>query len=326
MVVSYARRCRPPGILTGIALALSLFGTGCEQQQKAASPVISLADDPALGPALADSGGCAMDDIEGNGLTSNGLSGNGICQNGLAAKALDMSGLKWPGFAKWFNVNPALSDMVMKYVYRCAAGSGASISWTNPTTGASYTWLGGLGLAPGWTGGAKASVAEQQVVSACLGALTNKYGVSVTIAVEGRTATGTQLSLTPTELADFPQREGCFFGNLFSNQGVFVGADYTGWNPAYSSVRACTLSTAAGQSSDCPPLINVGLCSAACKRDVTNTFYESCTYNGVTYKALNTRVKWSDIYRCGDGVCQMTEKCGTGTSADSCQSDCGVCP
>jgi hypothetical protein len=310
--------------LRAASLALLLL-VGCSAEAPV-SGLTEAADDPLLGPALA-ANNCALASVAGNGLITNGLATNGLCQNGLAGQALTVAGLATPSFAPWFNSHPILSDVVMRYVYKCAAPAGTSISWKNPTTGFTHTWPGGLGLAPGWTGGAKATLAEQQVVTACLGALVNKFGVNVNIALEGRTAAGAQLTVGPTELADYPQKEACFFGNLFANEGVFSAVDHTRMSSTLSSSRACNLDlTAIGTATECPPMVMAGECRFLCKLDATGTFYETCTYNGVTYKPLTTRIKSSDIYRCGDGVCQMTEHCGPGKTYDSCQKDCGLCP
>ena len=215
----------------------------------------------------------------------------------------------------------------MRYAYKCAAADGASLTWTNPVTGQSYTWVGGLGLATSWVGGTPATVAEQQVVTACLGALVNKYGAHVTLAVEGRTATGEAIPPDPDELSTFSVREACFFGNLFTNEGVFVGVDHPAWDPSVSSVRACAIdSQAVGLSIDCPPEYYVGSCADSCTPDESGTFYESCAFNGVSYRPLVTRLNPSDVYTCGDGVCQISEHCGTGTESNNCNSDCGLCP
>ena len=48
--------------------------------------------------------------------------------------------------------------------------------------------------------------------------------------------------------------------------------------------------------------------------------------NGIQYKVLTTRLRPSDVYTCGDGVCQVSEHCGTGQTADNCGLDCGPCP
>ena len=267
-----------------------------------------------------------MNAIGGNGLTPNGLTGNGLCGNGLAAGGLDAVRLASPSFATWFNTNPALSEVVMKYVYRCAAAAGRTINWTNPATGVAYAWPGGLGLAPGWVGGSPATVPEQQLVSACLAALTNKYGVSIKLAVEGRDALGVQLPIESGELKTYSVREGCFFGNLFAGQGVLSGLDHARWADPQSSARACAFdNTTAGMSTQCPPIVFVGSCKDFCVLDGTKTFYESCTYNGVTFKPLTTRILPTDVFTCGDGVCQYTERCGTRSEWWQCR-DCGACP
>jgi hypothetical protein len=310
------------GTLNLVVLAFALSSVACEPNVR--SGVTETASDPALGKVLVHAN-CIVNKSNGQGQTAKP---NGICQNGLAAQGLDeASGLATSSFATWFNSDPTLSDVVMQYVYRCAAPPERSISWTNPATGASYTWAGGLGLAPGWTGGASATVAEQQIVSACLGAMVNKYGVHVTILLEGQTATGTSIGTEPWELATFPVKEACFFGNVFANEGIFVGLDHPAWDPKTSSSRACALDQkSVGPSTECPPMYFVESCARNCQLDSTGTYYRSCTYNGVTYKPLTTRIQPSDVYTCGDGVCEFTEHCGSGTTADSCEADCGLCP
>jgi hypothetical protein len=313
-------RAHGPALRGAMAILLAA-ATACGPSHEQGSGVVEAASDPALGPAL------AATDCTANLVAGNGMTGNGLCQNGLAAQGLTLAALSGTNFASWFNVNPGLSDMVMKYVYRCAARAGTSLNWKNPTTGVTYTWAGGPGLATGWTGGAAATVAEQQVVTACLGALTNKYGVSVTIAVEGRSATGVQIPILPTELATFSVQEGCFFGNLFAGQGVFVGLDHSSWDSKTSSVRGCAIDhQSTGPSIDCPPMYYIDYCAKSCTLDATGTFYETCKFNGVTYKPLTTRLMPSDVYKCGDGVCQMTESCGSGADWNNCKSDCGLCP
>ena len=90
----------------------------------------------------------------GNSMTPNGLSANGLSLNGLSLNGLSANGLSTTAFASWFNSNPAdVSDMVMRYLVRCAVPSGQSRTWTHPSTGRSYTWAGELGLTPGWAGG-----------------------------------------------------------------------------------------------------------------------------------------------------------------------------
>ncbi len=262
-----------------------------------------------------------------NATAGNGLSGNGLCQNGLGAAGLNLARMNASDFAAWFNQSPRLASTMMKYLYRCAAPPWQSVTWTNPGTGFRYTWSGGLGLAPGWANGAAPTTDEQQLITACLAALTNKYGISVQLAIEGRSATGAQISINPGELSTYSVREGCFFGNVFAGQGFFVGLDRWPFDSRTSSARACALDTRfEGSTTGCPPIYQVGYCRDLCVLDATRTFYETCTLDGVTYRPLTTRISPSDVYWCGDGVCQFTESCGWGYDADHCGLDCGPCP
>jgi hypothetical protein len=259
-----------------------------------------------------------------NGLSVNGLSVNGLSVNGLSVNGLSVNGLSTATFRDWFTADPAVRDTVMRYVVRCAVPSGQARTYTSPVTGLTYQWQGQLGLAPGWASGAPATLAEQQVVSACLAAHTNKYGLAVSISVQGQTAQGVPIPTTPEELASHSAREACFFGNLFTAGGIFAATDRPTLNAAESTPRACGLTSHPG-TTECAPMAHVGFCSDFCTLDASGLFYSQCTYNGVAYQPLTTRILPSDIYRCGDGTCQFTEHCGTGTTYDSCAADCGPC-
>ncbi len=214
----------------------------------------------------------------------------------------------------------------MKYVVRCSLPAGESLSYQDPTSGSSYTWEGELGLAPGWAGGESISEAEQQLVSACLAAHVNKFGLHVPLSVLGRTAQQQPIPYTSDELQSFSRREACFFGNLFTNEGVFAGGDGAYLTESESSPRACGLTTRDDVGvSQCSPITHVQNCDTLCTLDPSGLFYTQCTYNGRTYLPLTTRIRTADVYTCGDGVCQFTESCGTGTQANSCLSDCGPC-
>jgi hypothetical protein len=303
----------------GLALALASVMAGCGTGDT--PPAVGVA-----GSALSEANG-----LSPNGLSRNGLSRNGLSRNGLSRNGLSRNGLLSAEFQSWFAVDPATSAAVMTYVVRCAAPAGQSYSFTSPTTGVTYTWSGSLGLAPGWASGLEATVAEEQVITACLAAHVNKYGRQVVISVLGQGATGVPIPTGKNELPTYSQREGCFFGNFFEDEGVFVGLDHQIWDHSYSSARACAFDIfGVGPSADCPPVNNVGPCWLLCKADPTGTYYTSCGVwvNGAwkSYLPITTRILPADVYRCGDGTCQFTEQCGTGTTADSCQADCGVCP
>jgi hypothetical protein len=222
-----------------------------------------------------------------NGLAMNGLAMNGLAMNGLAMNGLAMNGLASASFSKWFQKDPALADMVMHYLVRCAVPSRQSRTYTNPKTGQVYTWEGSLGLAPGWAGGSPASVAEQRIITACLAAHANRFGLHLTLSLLGRGADGANIPFTPSELKKYPIREACFFGNLFTREGVFVGVDVDTLGVDNITTRAC-------QDNNCAPLVLVGTCQQYCTQDSSGPFYRGCSYKGTTYPPLTTRLHQED--------------------------------
>ncbi|MBM7117303.1 hypothetical protein [Archangium primigenium] len=280
--------------------------------------------------ALESHGGLSAADLSLHGLSLNGLSLNGLSLNGLSLNGLSLNGLSLNGlaaeaFAQWFQEDAELHAQVMKYVVRCAVPANQTRTHT-AADGRSWTWAGGLGLAPTWSDGASATLTEQRLVSACLAAHANKFGIQVAMSVLGRDARGAALATASDEAWRFPLREGCFFGNLFNGEGIYAGNDNRGLNHRNSTPRACALSIKKSGPPVCEPLVRVDSdCSAICTLDVTGRFYASCTSNGITYPALTTRLRTEDLYTCGDGVCQVSESCGTGTEYDNCAADCGAC-
>ncbi|WP_224371823.1 hypothetical protein [Hyalangium versicolor] len=265
--------------------------------------------------------------VASNSLTPNGLGTNGLGTNGLGTNGLGTNGLSTASFASWFNSNPAaVSDMVMRYLVRCAVPAGQSRTWTHPSTGVRYTWTGELGLTPNWASGQVATEREEQLITACLAAHVNKFGVSMQISVVGRDALNNLVPMAPGEATTYSQREATFYGNLFRNEGIFVCKDpLLRINSSKSTLRACSIESL---SSSCSPMAITGTCGGGtgCTPDSSKEFDGSCKYNGKAYAALSTRIRPEDIYTCGDGICQISESCGTGSSASSCLADCGPCP
>jgi hypothetical protein len=244
--------------------------------------------------------------------------------NGLAMNGLAMNGLSSESFTSWFQSEPQQAEALMRYIVACALPYGQLRTYTYGDT--TYTWYGWLGLTPDWANGTPATVTEQQLISACLAAHANKYGRRVLISVLGRNAQACPIPTLSWELQYFPEREACFFGNLFNDEGLYVGNDRGRLDERESTARACALSTGAEAARGaCPPLVYIGSCQGACEKDSTNTYYERCRYNGTTYQPLTTRMRKEDIYRCGDHTCQFTESCGSDRRYDSCRMDCGRC-
>jgi hypothetical protein len=262
-----------------------------------------------------------------NGLSLNGLSLNGLSLNGLSLNGLSLNGLSTADFANWFNGNVEHNARLMRYMVRCAVPAGESRTFVNPATGVTHTWQGVLGLAPSWASGAPATVTEQQTISACLAAHANNYSINVSISVLGRDSKGVDLPYTSEELSLFSRRESCFFGNVFTDEGLFAGNDRSSLADDESTSRPCGLKGYGAVSNPiCEQVKRIGQCEEYCTLDTTSTFYTQCTYNGVRYQALTTRIRQEDVHRCGDGVCQRSERCGWGITADSCMLDCGSCP
>lgn len=273
---------------------------------------------------LKSKNGLTANGLTTNGMTTNGMTTNGLTTNGLVSVGFSSLGIAGGSFTSWFKSNPAsYSDMVMRYLARCAlpAGQSRTFSYHNVT----YTWSGVLGLAPLWSLGAPMPLAEQQLVSACLAAHVNEYGVHVQLSLIGYQTNGLQIPVTSAEASTFNQREGCFFGNLFDGSGVYVG--YDGYSPLTStdetSARACAVS--GGEPGKCPNLPNLGWCSDFCSGGSEDSPYGTCYLNGHAFPALTTRLQPSDINSCGDGVCQFTESCYDGETGYGCAADCGYC-
>jgi len=270
--------------------------------------------DPTLAPTLPpiDPTACGIM----NGMPPNLLGLNGLRPNSLVDDH----------FKKWFAADPKTANALMKYLVKCSLPVGLGMDFEYG--GITYKWSGLLGLAPHWAEGEPIPEAEQQLVSACLGLHSNRYGVHVPISVLGEYANGTPIPVSDDELSSFPVTEGCFFGNLFRNDGVFSANDRPlALGDDQSSLRACAMPdrTGAGESSMCAPIRYAGTCRDLCQPDPTNLYYLSCTVNGHSYRALSTRIQRNVEYTCGDGICQITESCGTGSTWNNCGLDCGPC-
>lgn len=261
--------------------------------------------------------GLAIDRMVIRGLATSGLANNGLVSNGLAS----------PGFITWFNQEPVMADTVMKYVVYCALRQGHQLGFVNPATGITHAWEGGVNLAHHWSDGRPATVDEQQLVSACLAAHANTYGLHVSFSLLGETSSNRSIDIAKGELEEYDTREACFFGNLFNGEGLHAGNDRNALLPRKSTPRPCGLSrTHSGEDSKCSAILRVGSCeNLSCTMDREARYYRTCTYNETQYRVLTTRLRTSDVYTCGDGICQVSERCGMGTTADNCGLDCGPC-
>jgi hypothetical protein len=310
-----------------LPFALALLASGTFALTACGPPLRGDGVGPLSSNALGSTEGVSENGMSQNGMSQNGMSQNGMSQNGLSYNGLDVNGLATKGlgssqFDSWFNRDPSVASVVMTYAVRCAYPSGSWLSWTNSATGIGYTWSGNLGLAPVWASGKAIPAAEQQLVSACLAAHVNKFGVHLALSIRGLKSDGrTTIAMGATEARDFPYDEACFFGNLFAGQGVYLGADQSSMNPNVTTPRGCAVE--AGVPGECSPIVHAGMCKDFCTRDTKTGLLKSCTANGVTFKPLTTFLQDADVYKCGDGVCQFTEQPYDPVTKTGCSRDCG---
>ncbi len=155
-----------------------------------------------------------------NALSYNALSYNALSYNALSYNALSYNALSYNSLAAIQDSSSAgtLSRQLLQYTVGCAlnASQSFSFSWVdaqgNPQ---SATYAGQLGLAPGWANGPLTHRNEQELVSACLAARTNYFGVTVAISVRGEVEALLD-NTSAAELAAYPYVEGAFWGNLFA--------------------------------------------------------------------------------------------------------------
>jgi hypothetical protein len=178
--------------------------------------------------------------LTANALTANALTANALTANALTANALTANGLKDPSARE-----------LMKYVVSCALDDDDSISMS--IDGKSYTFPGGLGLAPQW-GKRNGSCDEscQRWVSACVLARVDFLGVHEMISERGLNP---GLHTTWQELIDYPAIEATYYGNIF----VKGQPMYACLPPGKKQIpRVC------GPSLDDCPMEVVGSCAQAC--------------------------------------------------------------
>lgn len=145
--------------------------------------------------------------------------------------------------------NPAMAAntdgrMLVKYLVSCALPAGTVVEVASE--GGTHRFPGSMGLAPAWAE-RDLNEAEQRLVSGCILARTNRYGLPVLLSMRNDDP-----EAPPALQADAEERhahthfEGAFFGNLFEPGspayaclGGSPGAERT--RALEASLRVCTL-------------------------------------------------------------------------------------
>ncbi len=237
--------------------------------------------------------GINLNGINLNGINLNGINLNGINLNGIAGLRLQSISVAAQDFETWFSRDPANSDMVMGYLAQCALPADSSVSFAH--AGKTYAWSGVFGLAPAWSSGGPMSVAEQELVSACLAAHANGQGKHVQISVRGYQADGSTIPVTREEEAGFRFREASYFGNLFDGTGVFVALEQDVLDPAVSTPRGCAAER--GVPGSCGPMVQAGLAADRCEVGADGVTHGACRVNGRAFRPLQVFLSASDITR-----------------------------
>ena len=226
--------------------------------------------------------GCAWEHPEDEAVGSEEsavAADNALAINALAINALSPTALATvqdPG------PNGALARQLLSYTVGCAlpATQSFSFSWTD-VQGAVHaeTYPGLLGLAPQWAYGALGRRTSQELVSACLAARVNYFGVPVHLSVRGATSL-LSANTTSAELAAYPYVEGAFWGNLFTaTPSVSACYDTADVSHSRADQRECATGFLAADGSTQPcGIINLaGPCETQCQGfDACGGYYLGC--------------------------------------------------
>jgi hypothetical protein len=133
----------------------------------------------------------------------------------------------------------------------------------------SYTFPGGLGLAPRWgERGGHCDGECQRWVSACVLARVDYLGVEKIISLRGDSRA---LKTTQKEQSEYTDREATYFGNLF----IEGQPKYACLAPGKKEIeRVC------GDSLDNCPMEVVGSCAHACAHDGSAGGFVDCSSSG----------------------------------------------
>lgn len=192
-------------------------------------------------------------------LTPAMLSGAALDPGRMSAPAL--AAIQDPGESGW------VSRELLSYTVGCAFDSTESLSFTWVDAEGnlqSVTDRGMMGLATDWAYGALGAD-EQPWVSACLAARVNYFGTVVQLSLRGKNPV---LATTPAEVSAYPNEEGAFWGNLFSDSpAVYACDDVDNDENSRSLHRVCAAGyvDAEGDVESCGIIQRLGSCATYCE-------------------------------------------------------------
>ena len=157
--------------------------------------------------------------LNANLLAANALTANPKASELLIAKPLNTETLKDP------YLNLQLHDpggrQLLEYIVRCALKPTEKVQLTDKITGQTTEFQGNIGLYPSWSS-TRCGRECQELISACLLAHVNAFGVKAEISLSGP---GRERTISERDI--FPIREAAFYGNLFgsANMGPSLNAN-----------------------------------------------------------------------------------------------------
>ncbi|WP_159398034.1 hypothetical protein [Sorangium cellulosum] len=234
-------------------------GDGYPPESDTIEGEVEAAESALLNPNALDPHALDPRAIDPDALSAGALAPNRLEESGLAESAL--RALRDPGEAG------RLSRHLLRYIVGCALSASQSLrfSWRD-ALGAPHEeiYRGLIGLAPSWTQEPLNAV-RQQWVSACVASRVNASGVSVTIS--SRAAHAALRSPDAPEVERYPDEEGAFWGNLFTNPPrLFACYNNSNVENSRTHGRDCAAGRpgSAGGSSECANIHIVGSCDLAC--------------------------------------------------------------
>jgi hypothetical protein len=247
-----------------------------------------------------------------NRLALNRLALNRLALNRLALDELPDGQLRINGADELVQTEDGRE--LLRYVAQCALAEGDILVAEHG--GMRFELPGLLGLAPAWRDEAL-SASGQRLLSACLLAHVNAFGMSVPISLRA----GEVLPSTPDERQQYSVYEGAFFGQVFDGDEIKIYACQGSVSTAaleHSEHRALRVCTDA--SPQCA-VESVGRCRDVCEQRRKDEGWGRCRAHGVLYpETISVYLLAADPdgmnQRCTSDECQLNSAAGTAAILD----------
>jgi hypothetical protein len=226
-------------------------------------------------PSVSGSNRLALNRLALNRLALNRLALNSLALGKLAMTELDVT--HWQLADSPELLGTEAGREVLKYVVQCALDPEDIMVGTSG--GQRYEFPGLLGLTPQWRN-RHLRDEEQELVSACLLAHVNAFGMPIPISLRAYRV----LSATDEERRDYPVYEGTFFGQIFEDgmtRAYSCQGSATEAAMAHSEDRAMRVCT--NGTDDCG-IISAGRCRDVCETRTDDMGWSNCRAESKRYE------------------------------------------